>query len=302
MWFVLLGGLLSACARVEATRQSIHVHMSSVDLHVADDVTLHVHELHGQFVPLGRSIPILDDKRSYTVQVDSGEVAVDEATLNALMARTLGNNHSNVERLQVAIEPDGTLRQRGRIDAAIDLPFQSKGQVSVTADGRLRVSTRSMKGFGIPVKPVLSFFGVKLDDLVKVEPGHGIVVDGNDLIVDLAKVLPAPGFSGRLSAVRVENGRLVQVFGNPSPRASGRSSRPHIYWRGGQLSFGKLTMSETDLELIDQDPSDPFDFSVEHWQTQLVAGYSKTLRNRGLRAFMPDYDDITQARYGRARR
>jgi hypothetical protein len=61
--------------------------------------------------------------------------------LDALMARTLGNNHSNVERLQVAIEPDGTLRQKGRIDAAIDLPFQSKGQVSVTADGRLRVST-----------------------------------------------------------------------------------------------------------------------------------------------------------------
>ena len=39
-------------------------------------------------------------------------------------------------------------------------------------------------------------------------------------------------------------------------------------------------------------PSDPFDFSVDKWQAQLVAGYSKTLPNRGLKAFMPDHGDL----------
>ena len=35
-------------------------------------------------------------------------------------------------------------------------------------------------------------------------------------------------------------------------------------------------MIATDLELVDMDPKDPFDFSVERWNDQLVAGYSKT--------------------------
>jgi hypothetical protein len=51
-------------------------------------------------------------------------------------------------------------------------------------------------------------------------------------------------------------------------------------------------MTETDLELVDQDPKDPFDFNVEHWNDQLVAGYSKTTSTRGLKAHMPDYNDL----------
>jgi hypothetical protein len=51
-------------------------------------------------------------------------------------------------------------------------------------------------------------------------------------------------------------------------------------------------MAETDLELIDNDPDDPFDFSVDHWNDQLVAGYSKNTPNRGLKTHIPDYSDL----------
>ncbi len=51
-------------------------------------------------------------------------------------------------------------------------------------------------------------------------------------------------------------------------------------------------MTETDLELVDEDPRDSFDFSVDRWQDQLVAGYSKTTPARGLKAHMPDYNDL----------
>jgi hypothetical protein len=286
--------LVSGCTRVEATRQPVQVEMRNVDLHVADAVTLHVRELRGQFVPVGRDVPYLDDKQTYSVHIDKGEVAIDMSSLNVLLTRTFGSGHSNVQRLQVAVDEDGTLRQKGVINSAINVPFDSKSTVSVTPDGRLRVSTTSMKGFGVPAKGVLSFFGVEMDDLLKVKPGHGVVVANNDLILDVSRLLPAPAIEGRLSAVRVEKNALVQFFGQEAPSGEARAdaSRNHIYWRGGQLSFGKLTMSETDLELIDLDPRDPLDFSVDRWQEQLVAGYSKTLRNRGLQAFVPDYNDL----------
>jgi hypothetical protein len=87
---------------------------------------------------------------------------------------------------------------------------------------------------------------------------------------------------------------VVQTFGDGnikrlSPPATASN---YIYWRGGSLAFGKLTMTATDLELVDMDPKDPFDFSVERWNDQLVAGYSKTTSARGLKAHMPDYNDL----------
>jgi hypothetical protein len=36
------------------------------------------------------------------------------------------------------------------------------------------------------------------------------------------------------------------------------------------LQFGKLIMHDTDLRLVDADPRDPFDFSPEHYNDQLV--------------------------------
>jgi hypothetical protein len=143
----------------------------------------------------------------------------------------------------------------------------------------------------------MKLFGLRMDDLVKVRKGSGIEVDGNDLIVDPARLIAAPAIHGHLTAVRIEGQRMVQTFG----AAAGKSIAPrplaqnHIYWRGSQLAFGRLTMNDTDLELVDTDPKDAFDFSVDNWNAQLVAGYSKTLANGGLKAFMADYNDLQAA-------
>jgi hypothetical protein len=289
---LLLASLISACTRVEASRQPVEVDMANVDLHITTDVTLHIKQMRGRFTPVNRDVAYLDDKRSYSVFVDSGAVGIDLASLNALMARSMSGNKSNVDKLQVSIK-DGTLRQQGVIDSAINVPFKATSLVSATPDGRIRVSTKSVRGFGVPLRPVMSLFRIKMDNLVKTAPGSGVETDGNDLIVDPGVVIPAPSVRGRLTSVRIEGNQMVQTFG----RGKGEPMRPslspnHIYWRGSQLSFGKLTMTETDLELVDLDPKDAFDFSVDDWNAQLVAGYSKTLPNRGLRAYMPDYNDL----------
>ena len=298
--WLLLAALMSSCAGVEASRGSVDVEMANVDLHVTADVTLHVKELRGRFLPVDRDVPYLDNKRSYSVYVDSGEIAIDLASLNSLMARSMGGDKSNVEGLKVSLE-EGRLRQRGVIDSAINVPFKATSEVSATPDGRIRVSTRSVRGFGVPMNRVMKLFGFEMDDLVKVKPGSGVEVHGNDLIVDPGLVIPAPSVRGRLTSVRIEGNRMVQTFGNGQGRqvAPRPLSPNHIYWRGSQLSFGKLTMTDTDLELVDMDPGDAFDFSVDHWTAQLVAGYSKTLPNRGLQAYMPDYSDLAPRAAGR---
>jgi|RhiMethySRZTD1v2_1073278.scaffolds.fasta_scaffold05428_2 hypothetical protein len=295
---VFIAGLLSACGTVQAAREPVQVDMRNVDLHMSGDVTLHVRQLSGYFVPVDRDVTHLDYKQSYAVAVESGEVAIDLVSLNALMARSTGGRKSNIEHLQLSINGDGTLEQKGVIDSAVNIPFKSKAVLSTTPDGHIRVSTTSVRSLGLPVKPIMKLLHFQMDDLVKVAPGTGVVTDGNDLILDPSLLLPAPTVRGRISRVRIQDDQLVQTFGSGTakPIAKRDLAPNHIYWRGSQLSFGKLTMSGTDLELVDMDPGDPFDFSIDHWNAQLVAGYSKTLPDRSLRAYMPDFNDLPPAR------
>ena len=295
----LLASTLASCASVEASRQPVDVEMRNVDLHLSGGVTLHVRHLRGHLIAsVSSGIPYLDDTSSYYVMVDAGQVAIDVTSLNALLTRTLGHGQSNVRTLQVSIDEKGQLKQSGTIDKAIDLPFSARGEVAATPDGRIRVRTRAVRGYGMPVTRLLKLFSVEMDDLLKIPHDRGVTVEGNDLLLDPSKLLLAPAMRGRITDVRIEGQMLVQTFGNGDarPLSPPAIARNFIYWRGGQLSFGKLTMADADLELGDNDSRDPFDFSVDHWNDQLVAGFSKTTPRRGLKAIVPDYDDLSTQR------
>jgi hypothetical protein len=286
---------VAACGTVEASRPSVEVDMRNVDLHITPQIDLQIRHLRGRFVAAGtRPAPYLDDPGSYTVMVDTGEVGVDLPSLNAIVGRALERARSNVRRVEISVDDNGQLRQKGVVKKGISVPFDMKASVGVTPDGLIRIHSESIKGFGVPVNPLLKVLRLQTDDLIRVDPGHGIRVEGNDLLLDVSQLLPPPGFHGQLTSVRVDRGALIQVFGSGEPRpiSATATAKNHIYWRGGQLAFGKLTMADTDLELVDDDPRDVFDFSVDRWNEQLVAGYSKTTANRGLRAHMPDYNDL----------
>jgi hypothetical protein len=285
----------AACGTVQADKPPVEVDMRNVDLHITQQINLQIQHLRGRFVPVGtRPAPYLDDPASYTVTVDTGEVAVSLPSLNAIVTRALTRARSNVQRVEISIDDKGQLRQKGVLKKGVSVPFDMKASLGVTGDGMIRLHAESMKGFGLPVNPLLKVLRVQTDDLIRVDPGHGIRVEGNDLLLDVSQLLPPPAFQGRLTSVRVDHGALVQTFGSGEARpiSPAASAKNHIYWRGGQLAFGKLTMNEADLELVDQDPGDVFDFSVDRWNEQLVAGYSKTTADRGLRAYMPDYNDL----------
>jgi hypothetical protein len=53
-------------------------------------------------------------------------------------------------------------------------------------------------------------------------------------------------------------------------------------------------MSNTDLILLDLDPQDAFDFYLDHYKDQLVAGYTKITSSFGLRSYFRDYDKLAR--------
>lgn len=282
-------------------RLPVEVDMQNVDLRMTGGIVLHVQRLRGRFRPQGaHRAPFLDDNDSYSLEIDRADLSMGMGSLNALMnSRVLGEERSNIKRVRVKAAAKGRLEQKGVMHKLVDLSFKTKSEVGATQDGRIRVHTKSVKILGfLPVKPIMKLFSIEMDDLVKVAPGHGAVVRDNDFILDPAGMLPPPRMQGRLRRVWVAGDRVMQVFGSGPYRALSPApiGRNHIYWRGGDLRFGKLTMDGTDLELIDLDADDPFDFSVDHWNDMLVGGFSKNMPNQGLKTYMPDYDDLKAGR------
>ena len=283
--------------------------MRNVTLHVADGIILHVRVLDGELV--GRSAstpPVFDDPSWYTLRIQSAEISMEAASLTSLMRRVFAPP-SPLTDLQIAIE-QGEIVQKGKLRKGIDVPFTMRTTVTPTADGRIRLHAKSLKAVGVPVKGLLDFFGVEIDNLMKAPSGRGLQIDGDDILLSPAQVLPPPATEGRVKDVRVSAGRLVMtLIGDVKPPARPRtlpepSSRNYVYFHGGSVRFGKLTMSDADLQLTDADPSDAFDFFPGRYLSQLVAGYSRTTERGGLKVVMPDYGDLggTRGRVGAPRR
>jgi hypothetical protein len=45
------------------------------------------------------------------------------------------------------------------------------------------------------------------------------------------------------------------------------------------FSFRRLTMADADMQIVDDHPADPLDFSLTRYYDQLVAGYTKNTPN-----------------------
>lgn len=274
----------------------VRVAFRNVHLHVAEGVVLEVRHIEGALVSTqpGRP-PVFDDQRSFTLRIDSGEVAMTPASLSRLLNdHTFSYKRSPLSGIEVAIE-DGRLKQKGTLHKGVSLPFTIVADISATNDGRIRLHPAHVKAAGIPSGGLMKMFGVELDDLIKSNQSHGVEIADNDLLLDPSRLLPQPGIAGRLTAVTLEADRIVERFGSGArsalAAAADRRARNYMYYRGGTLRFGKLTMSDTDMQLIDADPRDPFDFSPAQYVKQLVAGYSKNTPSGGLRVYMPDFDE-----------
>jgi hypothetical protein len=98
---------------------------------------------------------------------------------------------------------------------------------------------------------------------------------------------------GKISAVRIEGGRIVTYFGDGEKSAAATTKRTnYILLQGNAFRFGKLTMTNADLTIEDLDPADPLDWYQDHYQEQLAAGYARITGNYGLLAYAKDYGKL----------
>ena len=282
-----------ARAPANAAAGAPSIKVRNVELHVTDPIALEIRALEGRIVSNRRGEPpVFDDKRSFTLRIESAEIAMTSRSLTDLLNTwVFAYPGAPLEDVRVRVE-NGGLVQSGRLAKGAGLPFEIRANVSLRPDGKMRVHPVSIRVAGVGVRGLLDFLGLELASVLKLSGERGVTADGDDLILDPERLLPPPAIAGRVTSVRLENDRVVQIFGSGRTPAAGGGAGNFMAFRGGRLRFGKLTMDDTDMVISDDDPSDPFVFFLDHYNDQLVAGFSKNTPEKGLRVHMPDFDDL----------
>lgn len=279
---------------------AVGIQMRNVNFRISEGVTLQVRTLRGSLHPTSRERPVtLDNRNSFTLEADSALIALDTGSLTQLLnSYVFAYPGAPLKNFSTVLNGD-RLVVKGTMHKGVDLPFELEGSISATDDGNIRVHADKFKSEHIPFKGLLHLFGEDLSKLINVNEARGVRMEGDNLILFPSRMMPAPHIFGSITAIRIEGQNIVEVFGGgraPAPLCLPQRAANYIYHRGGALRFGKLTMSDADLEIIDADPRTPFDFSLDDYNRQLVAGYSHNTLSHGLIVHMPDYAQIGRMR------
>lgn len=274
---------------------AVHTQMHNVVYHFTPNIMVHIRDLGGELVPAGGySLPVFDDKKSFSLRIAAAEIAISPRSLaNALNSYVFAAKDAPLKDVSLAVIDKDRLKIKGKLHSKGDVGFEVEGKLSPTDDGKIRLHADKIRALHLPVKGLMDLFGVDIADLIKNGKVAGVQAEKDDIILDSGQILPPPHISGRVTAIRLQGGSIVLVFGEPGKYAwTEVSVANYMLLRGNRLRFGKLTMDDTDMLLIDMDPVDPFDFFLDHYVDQLVAGYTKNKKNNGLRVFMKDYDKL----------
>jgi len=276
---------------------AVKVQMHNVMYHFTDQIAVHLINVGGSLVPTSPGqIPVFDDKNSFKLQITAAEMTMDPQSLaNVLNTHVFSAKDAPLKDISITIE-NNHLKVKGKLHKKGDIGFETEGQLSPTEDGKIRLHAEKIKALHLPVKGLMDLFGIDIADLIKNGKVRGVQAEKDDLILDPAEILPLPKISGKITDIHLEGNNIVQIFGEPKKYPWIKvAAQNYMAYRGNKLQFGKLLMSDTDLVLIDPAPKDPFDFYLDRYKDQLVAGYSKTTPSFGLNVYMVDFNKLKKA-------
>ena len=257
---------------------------------------IYVRWLRGNMVPTWPGVnPTFDDTETFYLDIKSGVIRANIGDIGIFLN---AGSVADSPLKNIKLLADGeNIKLKGSLKKLIPLPVEMLGSVSGASDNRIQVHVEKLSLLKIPVTGLLRGLHITASDLVGSRPISGITVSGNDIFLDTFKLLPPPHIRGQLLKVRVVSPDIEEVFGNAEETATRVEQwRNFLRLRDGTIDFGKLTMHNVDLVMVDLSDDAWFDLDLNNYQNQLVNGYTRMTPQAGLQIFMPDLDIIAKTK------
>lgn len=269
-----------------------NVYAHNLMLRKGPSFRFYVRWLRGQMVRAHRNVnPTFDDPDSFFLDIQNGVLRANIGDVN---------NYLNASGLvdsplkNVVLSGDGNqIKLKGTLHKIIPLPVELIGTIAAVPDNRIQIHVTKLNVLKIPFKALLGGFHITIADLFHAPNIPGVQISGNDIVFDTQQLLPPPHIRGHLTTVRVVNPDLEEIYGDAQEDVERVEQwRNFLRLSGGTIDFGKLTMRQVDLIMIDISKDPWFDLDLANYQEQLVNGYTRMTPQAGLQIFMPDRREI----------
>ncbi len=278
---------VAVAPRTAADLAPTQVYAHNIMLRKGPDFRIYIAWIAGKMVRTKKNeVPSFDDSDSFILQIDKGVI---RANIGDICKYLNASAPKDSPLKQIDIQPDGErVKIRGTVKKVVPLPVELLGSVAATPEGLVRLHVDHISVLKVPVKGLLGTFDMKLSDLVRSTNVPGVTVTGNDIIFDTEKLLPPPHIRGELTAVKVKVPDIEVIYGN-APNDPTQLAQWHNFlrFRNGAVTFGKLTMHNVDLTMIDAADEPWFDLDLVNYQNQLVNGMTRMTAQAGLEIYMP---------------
>ncbi|PKL74753.1 MAG: hypothetical protein CVV27_18895 [Candidatus Melainabacteria bacterium HGW-Melainabacteria-1] len=272
--------------------------MRNVFLRVDPEIGILIKQLEGRLESKRAGDPVIfDDVRSFTTHVYRAEMEIDQDNITRLKNKyTFNFADTPIKDVQVEFTP-GMIKMSGRMKQMVWVPFSMEGTLSPTPDGKLIMVPSSIKVSGIPMKSMMDLIGLTTSKLLSFPVERGLQFQGNNVILDPAKLFPPPEIAGKVVGVEVLQGKMRMIFDSnqrimqrPVPDL-GAPNFMHVY--GNKVLIMNELHRGAELQMVDMNPATPFDFYMAGYRAHLKAGYVKVHNDAGtLIALMPDYTQL----------
>jgi len=202
--------------------------------------------------------------------------------------------HSKLRDLKVSLEEsdqERVVRVKGSVNVGIWIAFTMTAHLGVdTQSNTLVIDVDHLKILGVlPVARLIKWKPFRLENIISLPPNKSLVVNGNRMFVKPFGLFPPPRVDGKMSKVTVDNDGIRLAFaGNPIP-APKSSAKNYVYLKGGASQFGNIRMLDTDILILDQNPANPFVFSLLHYADLIPRSRIEVHDTRSAQVTMPDF-------------
>ncbi|MBM9500147.1 hypothetical protein JWG44_07780 [Leptospira sp. 201903071] len=305
-WILIFFGIVTpnVSAKNSEVSTNAFLKLKNVKFRLEDRIYFTVKKLTVEAVSNRQGSPVnFNDPSSFHLNLFQGETEFEISVLEFLFnenIKTFPNFPLRNLKLST-IEIDG--KRKIRILGEYKLVFWVDVEMIcnlelVPNSSMLILKSESMNAAGIPgAGDLLSYVGVGLKTLLPIPEGRGLEIIEKSFHIQSFLLLPPPRIQGTIHNLELLSDRILIRFDSqkiPSlPRLTFLPGVPNqIAMSGGEIRVGSVFLKNTDLLLIDQDPSDLLDFHMKNLLLQLSLG-NLNLNSKGeLKVFLPDYEDL----------
>lgn len=286
------------------TSTSAFLKLKNVKFRLEDRIYFTVKSLTVEAISNRQGSPVnFNDPSSFHLNIFQGETEFEISVLEYLFnenIKTFPNFPLRNLKLST-IEIDG--KRKIRILGEYKLVFWVDVEMicdleSVPNSSMLLLKSESMSAAGISgAGDLLSYVGVGLKTLLPIPEDRGLKIVDQSFHIQSFTLLPPPKIEGTIREIALLPDRILVRFDSQKiprlPRLSFLPGIPNqIAMSGGEIRVGSVFLKNTDLLLIDQDPSDLLDFHMQNLLLQLSLSNLNLNAKGELKVFLPDYEDL----------